>query len=141
MISTVVAQAETKATGFDPMTLILILAFAFLIFMMFRGRKKAQKQQAELRSKLEPGSEVMTNFGLFGTVVSIDTDENKVTLELSPGTTATVHSQAVAKVVPVAAETPEAVDEDPDATDAAPAGETPEETLRRLDNQDKNQND
>lgn len=126
------------------MTLILILAFAFLIFMMFRGRKKAQKQQEQLRSQLEPGSEVMTNFGLFGTVVAINTDDNKVTLELSPGTTATVHSQAISKVVPVA-ETSDAQD-DPSAEDAAPeeqstSGETPEETLRRLDNEGKNQND
>ncbi|WP_417220429.1 preprotein translocase subunit YajC [Arthrobacter sp.] len=119
------------------MTLILILAFAFLIFMMFRGRKKAQKQQQQLRSQLEPGSEVMTNFGLFGTVLSINPDDNKVTLELSPGNTATVHSQAIAKVVPVASA--ESVDEAP--ASEPDAAETPEETLRRLDNDGKNQND
>lgn len=128
------------------MTLILILAFAFLIFMMFRGRKKAQKQQQQLRSQLEPGSEVMTNFGLFGTVLSINADDNKVTLELSPGTTATVHSQAIAKVVPVAtAETADQADaplmEDQAAAGQSNHGETPEETLRRLDNEGKNQND
>lgn len=118
------------------MTLILILAFAFLIFMMFRGRKKAQKQQEQLRSQLEPGSEVMTNFGLFGTVVAINPEDNKVTLEISPGTTATVHSQAIAKVVPAAA--PAAQDEVPSEQ---PVDETPEETLRRLDSEGKNQND
>lgn len=137
------------------MTLILILAFAFLIFMMFRGRKKAQKQQQELRSQLAPGSEVMTNFGLFGTVVSIDSEENKVVLEISPGTTATVHSQAVAKVVPAAAPAAqEPAVQDPSAYDGAvqdpaaygsataqDAGETPEETLRRLDKENKNPND
>jgi len=129
------AQAAAPS-GFDPMTLILILAFAFLIFMMFRGRKKAQKQQEQLRSQLEPGSEVMTNFGLFGTVVAINPEDNKVTLEISPGTTATVHSQAIAKVVPAAA--PAAQDEVPSEQ---PVDETPEETLRRLDSEGKNQND
>lgn len=125
------------------MTLILILAFAFLIFMMFRGRKKAQKQQAQLRSQLEPGSEVMTNFGLFGTVVAINPDDNKVTLEISPGTTATVHSQAIAKVVP--AVDPAVQNEAHAVQDEAPAeqpvDETPEETLRRLESEGKNQND
>ncbi|MDN6202554.1 MAG: preprotein translocase subunit YajC, partial [Micrococcaceae bacterium] len=87
MTSTVIAQAD-QPSGFDPMTLILILAFAFLIFMMFRGRKKAQKKQQELRSQLAVGSEVMTNFGLFGTVAAIDTDDNKFILEISPGPTA-----------------------------------------------------
>ncbi|HXD28373.1 MAG TPA: preprotein translocase subunit YajC [Arthrobacter sp.] len=135
MTSTILAQAAAPS-GFDPMTLILILAFAFLIFMMFRGRKKAQKQQEQLRSQLEPGSEVMTNFGLFGTVVAINPEDNKVTLEISPGTTATVHSQAIAKVVPAAA--PAAQDEVPSEQ---PVDETPEETLRRLDSEGKNQND
>lgn len=138
MTSTVFAQSGGPS-GFDPMTLILILAFAFLIFMMFRGRKKAQKKQQELRSQLAVGSEVMTNFGLFGTVVGIDTDDNKVILEISPGTTATVHAQAIAKVVPVEEPGSEAGVPMDDAE--APAGETPEETLRRLDGEGKNQND
>lgn len=138
MTSIVFAQSGGPS-GFDPMTLILILAFAFLIFMMFRGRKKAQKKQQELRSQLAVGSEVMTNFGLFGTVVGIDTDDNKVILEISPGTTATVHAQAIAKVVPVEEPGSEAGVPMDDAE--APAGETPEETLRRLDGEGKNQND
>ena len=41
----------------------------------------------------------MTSFGLFGRIVSIDDDENKVVLELSPGNLATVHRQAVTKIV------------------------------------------
>ncbi|MFB0834419.1 preprotein translocase subunit YajC [Arthrobacter halodurans] len=139
---------EQAAPAFDPMTLILLAAFAFLIFMMFRGRKKAKKQQQELQSELRPGAEVMTQFGLYGKVVSIDTDENKVVIELSPGSTATVHSQAVARVVPAAvpaddAETPSVaapVAEPTAATGAAGDAvheETPEETLRRLDGDDR----
>lgn len=153
MTTTVLAQStQPAASGFDPMTLILLAAFAFLIFMMFRGRKKAKKQQEELQSGLQPGAEVMTQFGLYGTVVSIDTDENKIVLEISPGNTATVHSQAVARVVPLAgAPVDEAPAADPapvvdaapqaDSTSAAPNAlheETPEETLRRLDGDAKN---
>ena len=81
----------------------------------------------------------MTNFGLFGTVVGIDTDDNKVILEISPGTTATVHAQAIAKVVPVAEPGNDAGVPMDDAE--AAAGETPEETLRRLDGEGKNPND
>ena len=101
MSTTVLAQTTpAPSSGFDPMTLILLAAFAFLIFMMFRGRKKARTAQEQLKSELAPGAEVMTQFGLFGTVLSIDNENNKVVLELSPGNTATVHAQAVAKVVP-----------------------------------------
>ncbi|WP_052207046.1 preprotein translocase subunit YajC [Sinomonas humi] len=81
------------------MTILLLVIFAFFIFTMFRRNKKAQAQQAEMRTKFVPGVEVMTNFGLFGRILSVDDAENKVVLELSPGATATVHRQAVSKVV------------------------------------------
>ena len=73
--------------------------------MMFRRNKKTQQQQASRSSRSSaPGVEVMTSFGLFGRIVEIDEDENKVVLELSPGNLATVHRQAVTKIVePVAA--------------------------------------
>ena len=35
----------------------------------------------------------MTNFGVFGTILSIDEEENQVLLETSPGTVLTVHRQ------------------------------------------------
>jgi preprotein translocase subunit YajC len=41
----------------------------------------------------------MTQFGLFGTVVSVDRDENKAVIELSPGNTAAVHLQAVSEII------------------------------------------
>jgi preprotein translocase subunit YajC len=83
----------------DLMTILLLVIFAFFIFTMFRRNKKAQAQQAQMQSKFVPGVEVMTSFGLFGRIVSFDEAENKVVLELSPGTTATVHRQAVSKIV------------------------------------------
>ena len=96
----------------------------------------------------------MTSFGLFGRILDIDEAENKVVLELSPGNTATVHRQAVTKVVEpvVAAEEPTVVPDDAssltlgksddgvDSTAAAgeaPRSETPDETLRRLNDEGK----
>jgi preprotein translocase subunit YajC len=92
----------------------------------------------------------MTSFGLYGRIVEIDEDENKVLLELSPGNTTTVHRQAVTKIVEpvVAAEEPTVVPDDASSltidkadSDApaseAPRDETPEETLRRLNNEGK----
>ncbi|MEE1621103.1 preprotein translocase subunit YajC [Zafaria sp. Z1313] len=136
MTITVLAQNSSEQApqgGFDPMSLILFAAIGLLIFMMFRTRRKARAQQEQMKSQLAPGSQVMTQFGLFGTVVSIDAEENKVVLELSPGSTATVHSQAIARVM----------DAEPAAEEQAPAGtssldETPEETLRRLEEDGKN---
>jgi preprotein translocase subunit YajC len=150
------AQTQPQAGGgIDIMTILLFVILGLFVFMMFRRNKKTQQQQAQLQSKFEPGVEVMTSFGLFGRIVNIDEAENKVTLELSPGNTATVHRQAVTKIVEpvVAAEEPTVVPDDAssltteklgaEGTDAnapvhdAPHTETPEETLRRLNDEGK----
>ncbi|NJC22243.1 preprotein translocase subunit YajC [Arthrobacter pigmenti] len=144
MLANVVAQStEQTGGGFDIFTLLLPLALAFLIFTMFRKQRKMKKQVAEQRTQMIPGTDVMTNFGLFGTIVSLDEDNNKALIEISPGVTATVHSQTLSKVVtpePVAeAEHTETVPDDassltdsPNDTDRSVKPETPEETAERL---------
>lgn len=100
VLAHVVAQtASEDAPPFDIFSLLLPLALAFLIFTMFRRQRKSQQQVKEMRTQMEPGTEVMTQFGLFGTIASIDQENNKAVLELSPGTFATVHTQALSKVV------------------------------------------
>jgi len=141
--------AQTTTTqpggGIDIMSILLFVMLGIFIFMMFRRNKKTQQQQAQLQSQFAPGVEVMTSFGLFGRIVAIDEDENKVTLELSPGNLATVHRQAVTKIIEPAAE-PSAAPAVPDdassltaseggSTAAAP--ETTDETLKRLNDEGK----
>lgn len=127
------------------MTILLFAMLGVFIFMMFRRNKKTQQQQAQLQSQFAPGVEVMTSFGLFGRIVSMDEAENKVVLELSPGNLATVHRQAVTKIVEPVAEA--AVDVPDDASsltveesDASASKETPEETLKRLNDEGKKDN-
>lgn len=93
---------------FDPFTIIMLAVLAVLIFFMFRNSRKRQADARELQSKVQAGAKVMTNFGVFGTILSIDEEENQVLLETSPGTVLTVHRQTVARVVepsPMAAST------------------------------------
>ncbi|GAA4055692.1 preprotein translocase subunit YajC [Agromyces indicus] len=96
---------------FDPFTIIMLAVLAVLIFFMFRNSRKRQQEMRDLQSKVVPGAQVMTNFGVFGTILSIDEDENKVELEAGPGTVLTVHRQTIARVV--------------DAVEAPVAGSTP----------------
>ena len=83
----------------DPLTLGMLAILAVLIFFMFRNGQKRKRDQEELQSKVVPGADVMTNFGLFGTIVSMNEDDNKVELEVAPATILTVHRQTIARVV------------------------------------------
>ena len=142
--SSILAADATPQAGFlSPMNLLLFAMFAVLIFMMIRKQRKSKSAQEERRSKLAPGVEIMTNFGLFGKVLSIEEEENKLLLEISPGVTATVHRQTVAKIMDptdVDAVVPEDASSLTLGLDKPETAESTEETLRRLNNENNKDN-
>ncbi|BDZ46940.1 preprotein translocase subunit YajC [Naasia aerilata] len=83
----------------DPITIVMLAVLALLIFFMFRNSRKRQRDLAAMADRTQPGAKVMTNFGLFGTIVAIDQEENQVQLETGPGTILTVHRQTIAKII------------------------------------------
>jgi len=91
-----------------PLEIGMLAILAVLVFFMFRNSRKTKAKQEELKSKIVPGAEIMTNFGLFGTLVSVDEISNVAEIEVSPGQIVRVHRQTLAKVV-------EADDIDPNA--------------------------
>ena len=96
-----------------------------LVLFMFRNGRKRQKDQQTLAQSLKPGAEVMTTFGLFGTIESFDETENKLVLRTGPTSEVTIHRQAVGRVV-----TPAPGSEDADVTTTAPE---PEAELQIVD--------
>lgn len=84
---------------FDPLTIGMLAILAVLIFFMFRNSRKRKAQAEENASKMVPGVEVMTNFGLFGILLSVDEVANTAEIELNPGNVVKVHRQTLAKVV------------------------------------------
>ncbi len=83
----------------DPLTIVMLGVLALLIFFMFRNSRKRKQDLENLQDKMVPGAEVMTNFGLFGTLVSIDDEANVAVIETSPGSTVRVHRQTLARVI------------------------------------------
>lgn len=83
----------------DPLTIGMLVILAVLIFFMFRSSQKRKRQAQELQQKVVAGADVMTNSGLFGTIVSIDEEDNKIRLEIAPGVVITVHRQTVTRVI------------------------------------------
>jgi len=83
----------------DFFTIAMLAILAVLIFFMFRNSRKRKQQMEELRTQIVPGAEIMTNFGLYGTLLSIDELSKVAEVETSPGNVVRVHSQTIAKVV------------------------------------------
>lgn len=81
------------------MDLLIPLALAaLLIFFLFNSRRKQKARAEQIKTGLVPGATVMTTFGVFGTVLSIDEETNQVTIESGPGTVLRVHRQAIGQI-------------------------------------------
>ena len=76
---------------------LILLGGLIILFVVFtlNTRKKQKERARKIHNELVPGALVMTNFGVFGTVLSIDEENNEFTMESGPGTVLRVHKQAI----------------------------------------------
>ncbi len=99
----------------------MVVVLGVLVFFMWRNSRKRKTDAQKLQSTMVPGAEVMTSFGLFGTLVAVDELANTAELELSPGNVVKVHRQTLVKVV------------DPTATVSGDAPRSVEEAMAIAD--------
>ena len=103
---------------FDPTLILIAVALAVFVFFQFRSSRKRAKETAARQAAIEPGVEIMTNYGLYGTVLSIDEDTNMALIETTPGTVLKIHRQTILKAVedetPVVSKTDTDTDTDTD---------------------------
>ncbi len=100
---------------------ILIIAMFFLMWLLLiRPQRRRQTQQSRMLSDLQPGTEIVTAGGLYGTIESVGEDE--LMLEIAPGTTVRIARRAVAGVFPhedseddSSGDEADAIDDDPEA--------------------------
>jgi preprotein translocase subunit YajC len=125
---TVVHTAAAASTGGpDFLTIGLVAVLAIMVIFMFRNSRKRKRDAEELQNKFVPGAEVMTQHGIYGTLISIDDEKNEAVIETTPGTKLRVHRQTISRVIdPVEAQ--EDVIEEPavpsiNESSAIPAGE------------------
>ena len=91
----------------DPTFILIAVALAAFVFFQFRSAKRRKKEAEERVSSIVPGVEVMTQSGIFGTLVSMDHDENLAYVEIAPKVIVKLHSQAIRNaVVPEVEEAP-----------------------------------
>ncbi|TXK17523.1 preprotein translocase subunit YajC [Homoserinibacter sp. GY 40078] len=95
-------------------TLILLAGLlVVMIFFTWRSSRKRRADAEEMQTKLVPGAEVMTQHGIYGTLISLDEEKNEAILETTPGTLLRLHRQTIARVVdPIEAEPADEADDD-----------------------------
>lgn len=138
----------------DPLSLVMFGLIAVLIFFMFRNGKKRQQAQQEMQNNLRPGAEVMLQSGIYGTVESVDEEENRVTVR-SGDASFVVHRNAVGQILTPASDSVEnssvAPDDDPEfgehfngtpeSTDELPDVDTIDESDPRAGESNSNDGD
>ena len=65
--------------------IILAVVLVGMIAFTRRNRARAALADEQRRQSLAPGSEVMTTSGLYGTVTSVNRDDDSVLLSIAPG--------------------------------------------------------
>ena len=90
-------QDAAPAAGGGGMQLIimLVLMFAIMYFFMIRPQKKRQKEIQEFRNRLDIGSKIVTNGGIYGVVKELNVGEPYLTIEVSKGVSIKVDRNSV----------------------------------------------
>lgn len=113
-------------------TLILLAGLlVVMIFFTWRSSRKRKTEAENMQTKLVPGAEIMTQHGIFGTLISLDDEKNEAIVETTPGTKLRVHRQTIVRVVdPVELESSDEdiVADEPEAVAEVEAPETAVET-------------
>lgn len=100
----------------DPLSLGMYALIILMVVFMIRNSRKQKQAREELNNKVVKGASIMTTAGIFGTVLSVNDEENEIVLESTPGTVIRLHRQSVASIV----EKPEA-----EEAKASPAAKKP----------------
>lgn len=67
--------------AFLPLILIVVIFY----FLLIRPQTKRQREHKTMLTTLRKGDKVVTNSGMFGTIVGMDDKENKVVLKVAEG--------------------------------------------------------
>jgi preprotein translocase subunit YajC len=83
------------------LSLLLPLApIPFLYYILvFRPQQEQEKKRRALIDGLKKNDKVLTNGGIYGTVISVDTDNDKVVLRVDDGVKITFTKSSVARVL------------------------------------------
>ncbi|MBO5157813.1 MAG: preprotein translocase subunit YajC [Prevotella sp.] len=96
-MTTITMAAQAAQGGGMSMILMLVAMFAIMWFFMIRPQQKRQKEIRNFQNALQPGQQVVTGGGIYGTVKSIDLATGIIELEIAKGVVIKVDRGSVFK--------------------------------------------
>ena len=103
-------DAASQSPFFQFIPLVLILGVFW--FLIIRPQQKKQKQHLSMVDSLRKGDKVVTNGGIFGTIIKVGDD--RITLEIASKVQIQIERQQVARMDKKIAESKEDKEEDDD---------------------------
>ena len=67
--------------------IMMVAIFVIMWLFMIRPQQKKQKQIRQFQNSIEVGTKVVTGGGIYGVVKRIDSNTNKIEVEISRGVT------------------------------------------------------
>lgn len=77
---------QQGAGGALGMFVPLIIMFVIFYFLLIRPNQKKEKERQKMINELTKGDKVITSGGIYGLVVGVKPEENKVVLKISDNT-------------------------------------------------------
>lgn len=93
------ANGNGASGGWVAIILYLAFFFALMYFMLIRPQKKQNKKQEDIQNSIEPGDNIMTTSGFYGTVLDI-VDDTTIIVEFGNNKNCRIpmHKRAVAEI-------------------------------------------
>lgn len=91
--------ASSTAGSVGSIVFIVVIWIAVFYFLLIRPQKKQRKQMDDLHSAMEPGDNIMTTGGFYGTILDI-VDDTTVIVEFGNNKNCRIpmHKNAIAEV-------------------------------------------
>jgi preprotein translocase YajC subunit len=97
-LTSLLGAASTTSSGSSPLALMLpILLIGGMYMLLIRPQQRQRKQQQALAQSVDPGDEIVTFSGMYGTILEIDDDEGTVVVEVAPGVEIRMVKTAIAR--------------------------------------------
>jgi preprotein translocase subunit YajC len=79
--------------------IMIVVLFAVMYFLLFRGPRKQQKEQAKMRNSIQKNDRVLTIGGIYGTVLDVKDKEVTIKIDESTNTKMKISLNAISSKV------------------------------------------